>query len=382
MSLVFLNYPLETFTPTSSGALATILWECCVRARQEGIEPVLVTRASKDRPFDWPNLLPVEWEEMPTTPLGLKMARVERKLAGYRHLQYRLYVARVFQTIRKNDLVSRPLVLLNDPEMAVLLRWRFPKAHIVHWFFNQMPAKARFRSKFAQAVDVQCAVSDFTGHYVSEYYGCGSKKVNTVYIAADNAQFQPAPQPPPGLPVINFVGRTGPEKAPDLFLKAGIALAKRTKAFEMQLLGSNHWGRLEMNDYQRDLSALASELEASGITVRRPGHIDRIAMPGELRKAHIHVMPSRWDEPFALATLEGMATGLPTVASRTGGTPEAIGEDGFLFERDNLEELTEHLYCLVTDAALRSEYGQRARQKVMQFNWERTWQDLKRHAGL
>jgi len=73
-----------------------------------------------------------------------------------------------------------------------------------------------------------------------------------------------------------------------------------------------------MDDYQKQLASLVGELEACGVCVRRPGHVGRSALPAEIRKAHIHVIPARWDEPFGMTTIEGMACGLATVASRTG----------------------------------------------------------------
>src|SRR5439155_23454526 len=136
---------------------------------------------------------------------------------------------------------------------------------------------------------------------------------------------------PPGKPIINFVGRTGIEKGPDVLLAAALRLAKRTKEFRLQLLGSNHWDRFELDDYQRKLQKMAAELQAMGIEVRCAGHIDRASLPDELRKAHIHVVPARWDEPFGMTTIEGMACGLATVASRTGGTPQVVGDAALLF---------------------------------------------------
>jgi glycosyltransferase involved in cell wall biosynthesis len=177
--------------------------------------------------------------------------------------------------------------------------------------------------------------------------------------------------------VINFVGRTGREKAPDLLLKAAIELARRTRNFGLQIVGSNHWGRFEMDDYQRQLQALAAELEAAGIAVRLTGHVDRASLPAEIRKAHIHVVPSRWDEPCALAILEGMAGGLATVASATGGTPELIGDAGLLFERDSVNGLAEHLWRLVEDEGNRTRIARRCRERAKEFTWKRTWNRLK-----
>jgi glycosyltransferase involved in cell wall biosynthesis len=382
MSLVFINYPLETFTPTSSGALATIIYECCRRAERQGVVPYVITRAGKEATFPWQNILPIDYEELPTNPLAFRYYRAERKLVGWRHLQYRKYALQVMGAIKKAGLERMPLVLLNDPEMAVLLRRRFPNAFILHWFFNHMDCRRQFRARFAAAANVQAGVSNFTARYVADYYGITDRPVHTIYIAADIEQFHPALEPPVGPPVINFVGRTGIEKAPDLLLRAAQQVAQKTKAFRLQVIGSNHWGRLEMDDYQRELCELADALERDGISVRRPGHIDRYRLPDEFRKAHIHVLTSRWDEPFALTTLEGMASGLATVASNTGGTQEAVKGHGFLFERDSVEGLAEHLYTLITDEALRVEYGRKGRERAEEFTWERTWTELKRHAGI
>lgn len=383
MSLVFINYPLETFTPTSSGALATTIYECCRVAEREGARPVVLSRSSKDAAFDWPELHLIDYPDPPTGGLALFHARAERKLQQNRHLGYPQFLKQVIYLLKKHDLASKPLVLMNDPELALYLRKEFPNAFIMHWFFNQIEAQPRFREGLASAANVHAACSAFTARWIEEWYGLkGKHPVHTVYISVDNQAYHPADTPPPGPPILNFVGRTGREKAPDLFLKAALRMTKRTKDFRLQLLGSNHWGRLEMDDYQRELSQLADELEREGIEVRRPGHISRPNLPAELRKAHIHVTTSRWDEPFGLVTCEGMATGLAAIGSRTGGTPEIIGEDGLLFERDSEEELAECMYRFVSDEALRIEYGKRARARVLRFNWERTWDDLKRLTGV
>jgi glycosyltransferase involved in cell wall biosynthesis len=175
------------------------------------------------------------------------------------------------------------------------------------------------------------------------------------------------------LPVINFVGRTGQEKAPDLVLKAALQLARRGTNFSVQILGSNHWTRLEMDHYQHELQRLSENLECLGICVRRPGHVSRPALPAELQKAHIHVVPSRWDEPFALTILEGMACGIATIASRTGGAPEVVGSAGLLFERDSVDGLAENLSLFINNPALRAEFAIKARLRAESFSWDKTW---------
>lgn len=61
----------------------------------------------------------------------------------------------------------------------------------------------------------------------------------------------------------------------------------------------------------------------------------------ELFGADFMIHPSV-DEPFGLAILEGMRSGLPIVASRAGGIPEVVreGENAVLFKPGSKEELT------------------------------------------
>ena len=371
MSVVFINHPLETWTPTGSGALATILWECCRVAEKRGGLPWVITRESQAARFSWAQTITLHPPPLPLHPLAVKALRAERKMTGWRHLRHRAYAFQVAAALKKRHLQDWPLVLINDPEMTVYLRRRFPQATILHWFENQLEASPRFRRLYSGAANVTAGVSDFTSRWVAEYYGLGT--VETIPNGVDGEEFFPAAAPAAGLPAISFAGRTGREKAPDLLLRAALTLSETTQAFRILMIGSNHWDWLEMDDYQRELQRLAQELEGRGIAVERPGHVGRAALPAALRRAQIHVVPSRWDEPFGMTTLEGMASGLAVVASNTGGTPEVVGEAGLLFEREDADGLAAHLGRLLADETLRAELGLRARERASEFSWARTW---------
>jgi glycosyltransferase involved in cell wall biosynthesis len=216
-------------------------------------------------------------------------------------------------------------------------------------------------------------VSNFVSDWAQDYFAFGERRVKTILNGVDSERFSPAAPAPDGPPVINFVGRTDAAKAPDLILQAAKKLARRTKDFSVQILGARFYWGSEPDAYQRQIEELSAELEREGIMVRRPGLISRPALPAELRKAHIHVVPSRWDEPCALTLFEGMACGLATVGSRTGGTPEVVGDAGLLFERDSADQLAEHLGNLITNQALRADYANKARARAQTLTWERTW---------
>jgi N-acetyl-alpha-D-glucosaminyl L-malate synthase BshA len=82
-----------------------------------------------------------------------------------------------------------------------------------------------------------------------------------------------------------------------------------------------------------------------------------------LSAADVLLLPSQ-QESFGLAALEAMACEVPVIASRVGGVPEVVtdGVTGFLSEVGDVEKMANDAARLLTDAALRSEMGKRARE--------------------
>ena len=379
MSFVFINCTAETFTPTRSGGICSWVWEHCRSAEKDGIQPWVITKTSPAEPYPWPNTILIDYPHIPKNRVWSKLFYVQRDLTGWGHVRQKAYNLKVAAAITKAKLQDRPLLLNNDIELAVFLRRKFPSATLFHQAHNRNPCRSKFRTQFKQAVNRATAVSDDCGRWNKEYYGLDT--IQTLYAGVDTEQYHPADTLPAGPPIINFVGRTDHSKGTDLLLLAAQQLSRKTKGFGLQVLGTNHYGYSVQDDFQQRLTDLSEELEASGIPVRRPGFVDRYRLPGELRKAQINVVPSRWDEPFGLVTPEGMATGLATVASRTGGTPEIIGDAGLLFERGDADGLAAHLERLVCDAPLRREYGRQARERVQEFTWDRAWARLRPLVG-
>lgn len=87
-------------------------------------------------------------------------------------------------------------------------------------------------------------------------------------------------------------------------------------------------------------------------------HIERI-----LPLAHVLLLPSRL-ESFGLAALEGMACGVPPVATRVGGVPELVtdGVDGFLGEPGDIETHTARVASLLLDERLHARMAAAARE--------------------
>jgi glycosyltransferase involved in cell wall biosynthesis/preprotein translocase subunit SecG len=380
--IVLISNTRETFTPTHSGAIASGIWEMCQIAAKLGEKPlVIAVNDPEHAPYDWPNKILINYPEIPTNQYARFFYRAQRKLNRWGHLRQKTFAMRVGDAVERSGSGAATLVLNNDPEMAVYFHRRFPHATICHQFHNQQECRSPHRENFAQLARAGTirvsAVSAFTARWIENYFALAAMSVTPIINGVNGDTFAPAPTPPPGVPIVNFCGRTGIEKAPDLLLKAALRVAEKTNQFGVQILGANHWGHRSMDEYQSELDALTAQLESKGVSVYRPGHVSRAELPAALRKAHIHVTPSRWAEPCGLTTLEGLATGLAVVASRTGGTPEIVGDAGILFAADNVDELAGHLTRLIEDPVLRSELGRAARERSRQFTWERTWSLMK-----
>ncbi len=71
-------------------------------------------------------------------------------------------------------------------------------------------------------------------------------------------------------------------------------------------------------------------LAAGAAVVRFSGRLNAAQLAEARQRAAFAVVPSRWQEPCPYVAIEGMAAGLPVLASDVGGLPELVGEQATL----------------------------------------------------
>jgi len=154
-----------------------------------------------------------------------------------------------------------------------------------------------------------------------------------------------------------FAGQIQPHKGLALLLHA---LARCRRPHGLVVIGD------EDTDHADICKRLAADLgirqQITFVGKRAPALLPAL-LP---RLGQVLVVPSVWEEPFSLVVLEGMAAGLPVVASNTGGTAEAITDQqtGFLFDPRRSQLLTNVLDRLEEDRPLCHRVGAQARQEV------------------
>jgi spore coat protein SA len=212
--------------------------------------------------------------------------------------------------------------------------------------------------------------------YVSRYLEEASRsalvrpaQVEVLYNGADGELFQPklkcacAAEKPMR---VLFAARLVKEKGPHLLVEALGRLLREGVAVEGVIVGG-----VEFGDSRPDAYVEALQESAPSNLSFHP-YCAGAELVRLFQEADVFCLPSVWDDPFPLAPLEAMATGLPVVASRSGGIPEALFDGGgMLVERDSVESLTAALRTLAQDPWLRRELAEQAVQSFQRhFRWE------------
>lgn len=102
-----------------------------------------------------------------------------------------------------------------------------------------------------------------------------------------------------------------------------------------------------------------------GATVEWLGEREDVA--ALLAEADILVVPSRW-EGFGLVAVEGMAAGVPVVASDVDGLPDVLGDVGVLVPPEDADALRAVLLRLRGDPEERAQRGARGRDRAALFS--------------
>lgn len=101
------------------------------------------------------------------------------------------------------------------------------------------------------------------------------------------------------------------------------------------------------------------------------GHLHPADMPEFYRQGSVFVLPSLI-EGWGFVVLEAMASGIPVIVTSTG--PAQIvrnGIDGFTVPIRDPSAIADRLEILYRDPALRLEMGRSARERALEFTWDR-----------
>jgi glycosyltransferase involved in cell wall biosynthesis len=151
--------------------------------------------------------------------------------------------------------------------------------------------------------------------------------------------------------IVATVANLRPEKGHDVLLRAARIVAQQVPDVRFRIIGDG--------PLRGSLQALAAALDVSNL-VEFLGHREDVA--AQLAAADVYAFPSR-TEAFPNGLIEGMAAGLPVVASAAGGMLELVdhGRNGLLVPPGDEHALAMSLRDLLQNDRMAAEFGTAAR---------------------
>lgn len=195
-------------------------------------------------------------------------------------------------------------------------------------------------------------------------------ELSNVEVIPDPLSFIPDAVSPLITKRVIAVGRYHYQKGFDLLLHAWKKVEQQCPDWQLAIYGQG-----ERQPYQQ----LALELDLNLERCHLYGPTNDIQK--EYVNSSLFVFSSRY-EGFGMVLVEAMACGLPVVSFACPCGPRDIvaeGEDGYLVEKENVDELADKLIQVMNDEVLRHQMSSKAIVNASRFNMESialTWQYL------
>jgi glycosyltransferase involved in cell wall biosynthesis len=159
---------------------------------------------------------------------------------------------------------------------------------------------------------------------------------------------------PIGAPVVGTVSRLAAQKAPEDFLKVAALVHARCPGVHFVFIGGG--------PMQKEFQQGIQEQQLGGV-VHDPGY--RQDIPSLLGTFDIFLLTSLW-EGLPRVFPQAMCAGLPIVATRVDGAPEAVsdGENGYLFAPRDCLGMADGILRLLGDSKKRREFGKAGLERV------------------
>ncbi len=242
-------------------------------------------------------------------------------------------------------------------QIAVGWKETHPKLH----FSQEYLASGAFSESYRQRLLTNFSrlrgaivYNDFMREQLNPYI----QNIQTIPSGVDTQRYTPAESRPSnedGIVRIFLPGRANdPLKGLDNLIQAGELLAGEGFNFEIHYTA-------------------AMDCPKTRPWLKNRGWVNQDELAELYREMDIIAVPSTWVEPFGITALEGMACGLPIVASKIGGLAHTVEHEttGFHVQPGDATELANALRQLIPDPGLRSRMGQAGRERVLQhYDWD------------
>lgn len=206
--------------------------------------------------------------------------------------------------------------------------------------------------------DYVCSVCAYTFKMTEQLFHVALGSVSILY---NPVELPDAPEVPRAKNRVVFSGTLTGKKGVVSLIKAWATVVKSCPDAELHIFGKD--ARADGGKSMQEV--LSSLLNGARSSVYFYGHVPRQKLLDVYQTCGVAVFPSR-AEAFAMAPLEAMASGCPTIYSRRGSGPELLehGRQGLLVDPDDPAQIAEAILRVQTDPSLARELGEAGRARV------------------
>lgn len=207
------------------------------------------------------------------------------------------------------------------------------------------------------------AISKSVKKSLIDCLGTPESKIAVIHNGADISRFSLPTKPSlNGTLRLIYVGRLIPEKGVQVILEALTRLNSQNKV-HLNIVGDGSY-RSTLETFVQDHN-LADRVNFLG---------SRRDVPGLLSESDVFLHMPLWEEGFGITIVEAMAAGKICICAKSGAIPEIItdGEDGFLVEKSNAQQLADTLeMVLALPQQKKHQIRAKARNRATDFSVQR-----------
>lgn len=210
----------------------------------------------------------------------------------------------------------------------LLVRRPWVVAH--HSFYRRCDGTIPWRERLKRRLSRHASAALAVSRAVAEDF---SPPAQVAYNPYDEELFRPLPGVERCRELL-FVGRLVSDKGADLLVEALSRLAEQGLRPQLTIVGDGP----ELPALRQQAARLSIGSQVTFLGRRTGEELVRL-----FNQHRVLVVPSRFQEPFGIVALEGIACGCLVVGSQGGGLAEAIGPCGWTFPNDDVEALARAL---------------------------------------
>lgn len=310
-----------------------------------------------------------------------KIYKFKKYIRGLINKLPNIYVGNAYinEIIEKENFEQYDYIIIeNSPEYAIPISKITKKKLILHLHNDRLNKKTKNAKKIIKIYYKIFTLSNFIKERVCEINLSEKNKIYTLYNGVDINKFGKEKyinlidkeRKKYGLlkkdKILLYTGRIVPEKGVLELIRAFNQL-NNVDGIKLLVAGSVNYKKDQKSVYLKKVKRESMNNKNIIFT----GYIDYEKMPIIYAMANVGIVPSIWEEPFALTVVEHMATGNPVIITNSGGMTELVNNNSaIIIEKNNniINNIKEAIENLICDTAKIKSMGNMAREQSKKFD--------------